>query len=92
MARSGHLRPDQAVWGPGFFGPRGSRALVGFRPFLARQFIEGETLADDLANHVAETLCVIHRLAVIEAESLFVNVAEQVERLDDHVGTADSAL
>ena len=48
---------------------------------LARKFIIGKTLADDLLCHGAETVAVFP-LALVESESLLVKVTEQVKRLD----------
>ena len=63
-------------------------SLFGF----AGQLGIGEALADNLPNGEVEAIPVIHVLPIVVAESLFVEVAKQVERLDRNVGPADSAF
>ena len=68
-------------------GPRDglfvSRFRVLFGPLqFAGKFGIGETLPGDLRNRQSEALRIVHLLARVVAECLFVNVAEQVERLD----------
>src|ERR1017187_6034846 len=55
------------------FGPRGSRALEGFRPFsnLAGQFGVREAPANDLANQKTEAVGITQWQSVVEAERLF---------------------
>src|ERR1017187_6592733 len=80
-----------------FFGPRGSRALEGFRcarPLLrlAGQLGIREALAHDLANQKTEAVGIAQGQAIIESESLLIHVAEQVEGFDRNVGPADGPL
>src|ERR1017187_7586789 len=67
------------------------RSCLRFRS-LAGQLIECETFAHNLAHCQVETLAVVKALAVVVAERLLIEVPEQVEGLDTHVGTAQSAL
>ena len=46
-------------------------------------------LPNILLTKAAESVAIIHRLAVVETESLFVYVPEEVERLNTHVSSAD---
>lgn len=55
------------------------------------QFVEGQTLADDLTNNAHEATCIVV-LPVVVTEYLFVQIAKQVERLDADVGAIDAAL
>ena len=79
---------------------RSASSLESFRlrrGHLAGEFIPCEPLAYGLSNSKAEAPPVSHRrtifvLTVIEAEHLFVNVAEQVERFDGNIGSIDAAL
>ena len=66
--------------------PQGSRQR--FR--LPRQLIECQALADDALHGKVEAFGVSH-LAVVVAIGLFVQIAEQVERLDADIGSADQA-
>jgi hypothetical protein len=59
---------------------------------LAGQLIELEPLAHDLGHRQTEPVGVLHTLAVVVSEGLFVKIPEQVERLDAHIGAVDSAL
>ena len=43
-------------------------------------------------SEFAEAVTVIHIVPVVKPKSLFVDVAEQVERLDIHVGSLESAF
>src|SRR5579871_1165080 len=77
------------------FGPRFKWPFeLGHHLFcwLARQLGVGKALANNLANQITEAVTILHRLAVIEAKRLFVNVAEQVKRLDAHIGAVQCAL
>ncbi len=71
------------------------RARFEVRGF-ASEFIPSETLADDLRNNHAESVAVPDELvfggAMIEAEYLFVQIPEEVERLGADVGAFQSAL
>src|SRR5437764_299558 len=70
------------------FGPRFKCpfALEPLLSGLADQLVIGEALADDLPHEEAEAIPIVHRFAVVEAESLLVNIAEQVEGLNADVG------
>ena len=58
---------------------------------LAGEFGIGHALADDSLDAHGEALGIVH-LPIVVAERLFVNVPEQVKRLDAHVGAFQSAL
>lgn len=58
---------------------------------LASQLRERQPTSDDLSSRRTEPLEVRHA-AIIESIRLFVQIPEQVERLDAHVGTLDAAL
>jgi hypothetical protein len=51
----------------------------------------GQTLADDVLEGQRETECVI-ATAIVEAECLLIEVAEQMERFYGYVGALDGAL
>jgi len=75
-------------------GPRFLRhGLVdGFRfGGLASEFRIGQALSDDLTHADVETFRIGH-LAIVEPESLFVDVAEQMERLHADVGAVQLPL
>src|ERR1017187_3279930 len=59
---------------------------------LPGELIKSEPLADDLPYCQIETLAVVKALAVVVAERLLIEVAEQVEGLYAHVGAAQPAL
>lgn len=60
---------------------------------LAGQFRIGEALSDNMRSKFFKPIPVVHRLlAIVVAECLFVEIAEQVERLDAHIGSVDPAL
>src|SRR6202521_185912 len=74
--------------------PRPCR-LAGFRFQLLPapdQCVVSKALADDSRKQQLEAVVIVHVLAVVKPERLFVNVAEQVVRLHGHVGSVDSAL
>jgi hypothetical protein len=75
-------------------GPRFPRhGLVDrFRGFhLTSEFRIGQALADDLTDADIEALRIGH-LAIIEAERLLVDIAEQVERLDTDISAMQLSL
>ena len=51
-----------------------------------------QPLTNDLSDKVAKAIFVAHRKPVVEAERLFINIAEQVEGFNRNIGTVDSAL
>jgi len=61
------------------------------RRVTARKSIVGQTLADDVVSQSQESLTIAH-LPVVETEGFFIQVAEQVERLNADVGAPDCAL
>lgn len=73
-------------------GPR-FKVLVAARfSHLACEFGKSQPLAQDARAERVEAVAVVHILPVVVAESLFVNVAEQVEGFDANIGAAQSAL
>jgi hypothetical protein len=80
------------------FRPRCRRNLErDFRFFilLRRQFGIRQPLSDDLLTQQTETIRVVHRIAfgctIVEPESLFVHVAEQVEPVHGNVISTEAA-
>jgi hypothetical protein len=53
--------------------------------------ITGEVLAANLTDYNVEPFCVVH-FSVIESASLFVEVAEEMKRLNADIGSVQSAL
>ena len=51
-----------------------------------------QSSSDNPAHDLAEPTRVVHVFPVIEPEHLFVEIAEQVKRLDAHVGAVQAAL
>src|SRR5580698_5292898 len=81
------------------FRPRCRRNLErDFRFFvlLRRQFRIRQPLADDLLTQQTETVRIIHRIvlrgAIVEPESLFIHIAEQMKRFDRDIRSAESSL
>ena len=73
-------------------GPRFPRQELELRfSHLASELRIGQALADDFTDTDVKTFGV-GQLAVVETESLFVDVAKQVERLNTNVGSMQSAL
>jgi len=60
------------------------------RAVLTSQVIVGQSLAGDLRYYRVESL--VHVLPVVVAKSLFVDIAEQVKRLDADIGSVQAAL
>jgi hypothetical protein len=58
---------------------------------LAGEDIPCEPLADDLTHGKVKAFAVV-QLAIIEAVHLFIEVTEQVERLNRNVGSVQAAL
>jgi hypothetical protein len=57
-----------------------------------RQLIERQPLPDNLANRQIEAVFIAEAHAIIVPESLLVQIAEQLERLDRNVCPIDSPL
>lgn len=81
------------------FGPRNKRPLVdrGFLAVLARYFGPSQALTNDLTDSQIKAVCILqqhpaHITPIIEAKRLFVNVAEQVERLNGNMRAVNTAL
>jgi hypothetical protein len=78
------------------FGPRFPRnGLVDrFRFFavnLAGEFCVGQPLAADRANYDGELFRVVH-FSVVKPAGLFIDVPEQVERLNADIGAVERPL
>src|SRR5438128_2341310 len=71
------------------FGPRRNRPLVDrlFFFHLAGDFGPCQTLSENLPYGKIKAVTVIHLPPIVVAERLFVNVPEQMERLDADVGS-----
>jgi len=69
----------------------GSERLARLREFLACQRSEGQALAEGGRARFKEAFCVGH-LAVVKTVGLFVEVPEQMERFDRHVGAFQGTL
>jgi hypothetical protein len=81
------------------FRPRGNRNLeyrLRFFVLLRRQFRIGQSLANDLRTQTAHSFAIINgirfRPAIVVPENLFVNIAEEMERLNRNISTVQSAL
>ena len=77
------------------FGPRSSRPRLIERRFffhLAGDFSPRQTLPNDLADCQIKAVTVIHVLTDVIAESLLVQIAKQVKRLDTHISSVDTTL
>lgn len=59
---------------------------------LAGDLIPSEALADQLRSSHFEAVEIVHIFAEVVAVGLLVQVTEQMERFDTHVGSADAAL
>jgi len=69
--------------------------LLGLRYFAfirTDQLLVGETLPYDLGDQRGEPIRIVHFDPIVEAESLFVNIAEQVIRFHRNVGSVDTTL
>src|ERR1017187_555624 len=76
-------------------GPRELLFLNRFRLFLlhlAGKLGIGEALAGDLGNRQSKPLGIVHLLACVVAECLFIDVAEQMERFDADIGSVKATL
>lgn len=68
--------------------PRPCRLINRFRfrrQLFAGEFLPCEPFAHNLTNGQIEAVTIVHVFAVVVAESLFVKIAEQVERPHDDV-------
>ena len=74
------------------FGPRFKVLVAGRFSHLAGDFGPSETFANDLPYSQIESVTVSQIFAMVEAESLFVQITEQVERFDRNVGSVDTSL
>ncbi len=84
---------------PRFLGPRGSRPLERlfarsfcFPDGFAGQLGIGKALADDLADYVAKPICIVHRLPIVVAECLFINIAEKMKWFHADIGSSERAF
>ena len=68
------------------------KGLEGRFSHLASHLRIGQTLSHYLRECQLEAICIVHVLPVVVAEGLLVKVAEQMKRLDAHVGSRDAAL
>ena len=73
------------------------KAAVLPRTFLPGEFVPSQALPDRLSDGDAEALRIGHHraaimLAIVVAKRLFIDVAEQVEGFDAHVGAIQTAL
>ena len=96
IQEAGRFEPAQAraeAKGQALRFPRPCR-LDGFRFFrlLPGKLSISEALAGDLGNRQSEPLGIIHFLARVVAECLFVDIPEQVERLNADVGPVQATL
>jgi len=98
IQETGRPKPAQArakAEGQALRFPRGSRpALVGLRflSHLAGKFGIGQALASDLGDRQSEALRVVHILASVISECLFVYIAEEMERFNRDIGTVQATL
>lgn len=75
-------------------GPRFNRSGLAqpLLPDLARDFFPRQALANNLANGQIKAVAVIHSSAVVEAESLFIDVPEEVVWFDADIGPSQSTF
>ena len=59
---------------------------------LSGRFVPSEPLADDLRSGHLEAVEIGHFFSVVKAICLLVEIAEQVERFNADIGSADGAL
>lgn len=52
----------------------------------------GEALASDPRERQFKPFAVVHVFAIVVTEALLVQIAKEVEWLDTHIGTVDTAL
>lgn len=74
------------------FGPRFRVLVDGRFSHLAGDLGEGETASGDSGCQSVEAVTVSHILPVVVAESLFIDVPEQVEGFHAYVGTTQTTL
>src|SRR5579885_165018 len=91
-SESTRTKAKSQAFGLGPRRPARPGLVDGFRfSNLAGEFRISEALASDLTNTGIEALSVTH-LPIVVAERLFVDIAEQLERFDAHVGAVQSAF
>ena len=59
---------------------------------LASHLREGKALVSDLREDGREAVCIVHTDAVVVTKGLLIEVAEEMERFNAHIGSADAAL
>jgi hypothetical protein len=100
LARSSSLvarTSGKRSWRPSSVSYRGSLSTFSSLPFLrwrrigSNQLLVGEALADNRAADALEPTRIVG-LAVVVAEGLLIEIAEQVERLNADVGSLDGSL
>lgn|SRR5579864_322630 len=83
-------------FGPRFKRPLGLERLLRYYVRFARQFFVQNTLSGNLREQHVKALAVVNRLLfvapIVEAKTLFVQIPEQVERLDAHIGSVQISL
>lgn len=66
------------------------------RTSFSGDFRVGETFAENMRENVIKSLAVVNRgffaSAIVETESLFIQIPEQVERFDANIGSLETAL
>ena len=61
-------------------------------PVFTRQVLVGQALARHLRERQSEAAVVVHVFALVETETLFIEIPEQVEWFNTHVRPVDAAL
>lgn len=61
-------------------------------PVFSSQALIGQPLVGYASERENETARVVQSLAIVESETLLVQVSEQVERLDRNIGSVNAAL
>ena len=59
---------------------------------LASHLREGKALVSDLREDGREAVCIVHADAVVVTKGLLIEIAEEMERFNTHIGSADAAL
>ena len=71
-----------------FLGPRGNVGILVERRYfthLAGDFSPSQTLANDLTYSQVKSVTVIHVRAIVVSKRLFIQIAEQVKRLNTDI-------
>src|ERR1035437_5697114 len=76
---------------PGLVSSHTCRSAMARISCFSGQLFVSQTATNYMPHPKDEALCIIH-ISVVEAEGLFVNVAEQVERLNRNVGAVKRAF